>query len=93
MVMIDIQLPEGLAEKARAAGLLTSEKIAALLEAELARQRQAAAGRLLEATDDLQAAAREDFGDMTEEEFMQMINEDIRAVREAKRTRGDKQDS
>ena len=92
MVIIDIQLPQELADKARAAGLLTSEKIAALLEAELERRRQAAE-RLLETMDSLREVAREDFGGMTEEEFMRMVNEDVHAVRAAKQARRDEQDS
>lgn len=88
MVLIDIQLSEELAEKARNAGLLTSEKIAELLEAELLRQRQEAAERMFKIMDELQAATREEFGHMTEDEFMEMVNEivhEVRAEQQAKR--------
>lgn len=41
-INVRVELPDELERKARAAGLLTSEKIAALIEAEVERQRDAA---------------------------------------------------
>jgi glutamyl-tRNA reductase len=82
MVMIAFELPEALAEQARAAGLLTDEAIMEILEEKLEKRRQEAAERLWQIAKELQEAAREDFAGMTEDEVMDMINEEVRAVRE-----------
>ena len=88
MVTINIQLPDALAEKARVAGILTDEKIAALIEAELRRRLEAAAASLLEVEERRPPPApRENIRDMTEGEFMRMVNEDIREQRAKRWTR------
>jgi post-segregation antitoxin (ccd killing protein) len=75
MVMINLQLPEDVEEKARAAGLLTSEKIAELIEAELDRQRQEAWQRLSQIMDQVSANFRAEYAHLTDEEAQAMIDQ------------------
>jgi hypothetical protein len=80
MVMIAFELPEALAEQARAAGLLTDQAVREMLEAELKRRQ--AWDRLFDIAEQIRTAAAPDFAGMTEEEVMDIINEEVRAVRE-----------
>jgi post-segregation antitoxin (ccd killing protein) len=59
-INLTLELPESLAERARAAGLLNSERIAALLEMEL--KRQSAWQYINQAAALVNEAAVEDFG-------------------------------
>ena len=81
MVMIQLQLPDDLEEKARAAGLLTSEKIVELIEAELERQRQAGAADALHIMDELSANLRAEYAHLSEEEALDMLDQWIDEAR------------
>jgi hypothetical protein len=81
MVLINVQLPEAVEEKARAAGLLTSEKIGELIEAELERQRQSATVETLEMMDRVSAKFRAEYSHLTEDEALEMLNEWIDEAR------------
>jgi hypothetical protein len=81
-INLTLELPEALIERARAAGLLNSERIAALLEMEL--KRQSAWQRINHAAELVREAAAEDFGHLSEEEVMQMVNDEIHAMRAEK---------
>jgi post-segregation antitoxin (ccd killing protein) len=81
-VLVTVELPKELEEKARAAGLLTSEKLAALIEAEVERQRQEAWERLSEAMDKVSASFRAKFGHLTDEEAQAMIDQWLHEVGE-----------
>jgi hypothetical protein len=72
MVDITLNLPEDLAARARAAGLLTDEQIARLLEAELERE-----ARIQELADDMRKLHALQ-PPLTQEE----IDDEIRAFRE-----------
>lgn len=82
MVMINLELPEEIEEKARAAGLLTSEKLAVLIEAELERQKQENWAALFTVMGELQGAAREELDALPDDEFTGMVNEIVREVRQ-----------
>jgi len=73
LVNLTIEMPENVEEKARAAGLLTGEKIFELIEAELKRKRQEAGERLTKMMDEISTAFRADYGHLTDEEAMEMI--------------------
>jgi len=74
MTTIAVELPEDLAERARAAGLLTTQALAALLDEALRRR---AADRLLTMTEPVCQANR----DMTEAEVEALVEEAVRAAR------------
>lgn len=78
-VNLTLELPEDMEEQARAAGLLTSEKIFGLIEAEL--ERQASWNRLFGMMKELQAATEEDFGHLSEDEFVDMVNDIVHEIR------------
>jgi hypothetical protein len=84
-VNVTVELPESLVEQARAAGILSNERIAALLEMELARE--AAWNQLYQAADIVRESAASEYGELSEDEVMQLVNEEIhimRAEKEAK---------
>lgn len=81
MVMTNLQLPEDIEEKARAAGLLTSEKIAESIEAELNRQREEAWQNLSQTMDQISANFRAEYPDLTDEDAQAMIDQWIREAR------------
>ena len=78
-VNLTLDLPENIEEKARAAGLLTSEKVFGLIEAEL--ERQASWDRLFGMMKELQAVSEADFGDLSEDEFVGMVNDIVHDIR------------
>jgi hypothetical protein len=78
-VNLTLDLPESIEEKARAAGLLTSEKIFGLIEAEL--ERQDSWNRLFGIMKELQAATEADFGHLSEDEFVDMVNDIVHDIR------------
>ncbi len=78
-VNITIDLPDDIEQQARDAGLFTNEKIFDLIEAEL--ERRSSWNRLFGMMKQLQAATEADFGDMTEGEFIDMVNEIVHEVR------------
>jgi hypothetical protein len=84
-VQVTVDLPEALVEEARAAGILNNERIAALLEMEL--RREAAWERLNAAATQVREAAAADFGSLSEDEVMQLVNEEIHLMRAEERAR------
>jgi hypothetical protein len=86
---IEMTLSEYIAQKARAGGLLTSEKIAALITTEVERQRHEAVAYLLDAMKTVSNDMRERFGDMSDIEAQAMIDgwiEEVEAeIREERR--------
>lgn len=78
MVTVDLnvklQLSEDVMRKARESGLLTSEKLAELITAEIERRRQEAAARLLDMMATMHAHMREKYGDLSDEEAQAMID-------------------
>ncbi len=79
MVSISFQLSDELVEQAETSGLLTNEGITELLRAEL--ERKAVRAETEQMMQQLQAAAHAEFGDMTEAEFLAMVNEEVKSVR------------
>jgi hypothetical protein len=84
-VQVTVNLPEALVEEARAAGILSNERIAALLEMEL--RREAAWERLNAAAAQAREAAAADFGALSEDEVMQLVDEEIHLMRAEERAR------
>jgi hypothetical protein len=84
-VQITVELPETLAEEARAAGILSNERIAALLEMELRREN--AWNRLNAAAAQVRQSAAPDLGALSEEEIMQLVDEEIDLMRAEDRAR------
>jgi hypothetical protein len=84
-VQVTVNLPEALVEEARAAGILSNERIAALLEMEL--RREAAWERLNAAASQAREAAAADFGALSEDEVMQLVDEEIHLMRAEERAR------
>jgi len=78
-INLTVELPEKLAEQARAAGLLNNERIAALLEMEL--RREAAWERLSEAAGLVREAATGEYGLLSDDEVMQLVDEEIHIMR------------
>lgn len=77
---VDFQLPEDVVQKARQDGLLTGEKIAELITAEIERRRDAAAERLRVITEQLQANFRAEYGDLSEDEAQAIIDQWLATV-------------
>ncbi len=73
LVNLTIEMPENIEQKARAAGLLTNEKVFELIEAELERKRKESWKRLQTMMDDISTAFRADYCHLTDEEAMEMI--------------------
>jgi len=79
-VDITVSLPTGLVERARSQGILNDERIALLLEAEIARiERWHSLDQTLEP---VRESFRAQYGDMTEDEVMAMINDTVNEVRD-----------
>jgi hypothetical protein len=74
-VTLRVELPRAVEEQARTLGILTSEKMAELIAAEVERQRQAAAARLSETMDRLSAKFREEYGHLLEDEALALIDQ------------------
>lgn len=84
-VNVTVELPESLVEQARAAGILSSERIAALLEMELARE--AAWKRLYQAADAVRESAATEYGKLSDDEVMQLVDEEIHIMRAEERAK------
>jgi len=80
---VRLQLPEDVERKAREAGLFTGEKIGELIEAEVRRQRQEAWERLQAKLAPVQAAFREEYGHLSDDEVQAMIDQWIDEADEA----------
>lgn len=76
-VNLTIELSEDIEEKARAAGLLTGEKLSEMIEAELERQRQReeAGARLSRMMAVLSDDFRAEYGHLSEDEALAMIDQ------------------
>ncbi|MBL8152873.1 MAG: hypothetical protein JNM70_01715 [Anaerolineae bacterium] len=72
---VKLQLSEDVERKAREAGLFTGEKIAQMIEAEVQRQRQAAWERLQAKLAPVQAAFREEYEHLSDDEVQAMIDQ------------------
>ena len=72
---VKLQLSEEVERKAREAGLFTGEKIGELIEAEVRRQRQEAWEQLQAKLAPVQAAFREEYGHLSDDEAQAMIDE------------------
>jgi F0F1-type ATP synthase membrane subunit b/b' len=72
---VDFRLPEDVVQRARLDGLLTGEKIAELIMAEIDRRREAAAARLVTISEQLQANFRAEYGDLTDDEAQALIDQ------------------
>jgi len=78
-VNLSVELPEELFEEARAAGILNNERIAALLAMEL--RREAAWVRLSTAAEIVRESAKSEYGDLSDDEVMQLVDEEIHLMR------------
>jgi hypothetical protein len=78
-VNVTVELPESLVEQARAAGILSNERIAALLEMELARE--AAWERLYQTAGIVRESASAEYGALSDDEVMQLVDEEIHIMR------------
>lgn len=74
-ITLTIELPETLAAAAREAGILSNERIAALLEMELTRQ--AAWDRLNAAAARVRESAAGEYGHLSDEEVMRLVGEEV----------------
>ena len=84
---ITLNLPLELVERAREQGLLNSERIAALLEAEIERlNRWRSLDKSLEP---VREAFRAEHANMSEDEMMAMLNELVHEVRSESETKTD----
>lgn len=75
MVTINVRLPDELTEQARSLGLLTDEKLAEMIRAEIWRKRQAAWTELKEMLEPVQMDFRAEFGTLDEDEAQAMIDQ------------------
>jgi roadblock/LC7 domain-containing protein len=84
-VTLTVELPKSLVEEARAAGILSDERLAALLEMEL--RRAAAWERFNAAAAMVREAAASGYGELSEDEVMQLVDEEIHLMRAEDRAR------
>jgi len=76
---VTLTLNDALVDEAREYGLLTGERIAALLDAELKRVK--AWRQFQQALEGIHAASRDHFGDLSEDEVMAMMDSEVKSVR------------
>jgi len=79
---IELRLPDEVAEQARSLGLLTDEKLAEMIRAEIWRKRQAAWAELKEMLEPVQADFRAEYSDLNDDAFMEMVQDEVLEVRE-----------
>lgn len=79
VVELTIRLPQELADQARQFDLLRDERIAALPEREILREE--AWKRLETMADMVRTAAAEKYGDLSDDEVMDLVNEEIKIMR------------
>jgi len=84
---ITVSLPEGLIERARFQGILNDERIAQLLEAEIERIERW--NQLDQALEPARDSFRAEYGHLSEEEVMDMINQEVHEVRAEMRAERD----
>lgn len=75
MLTIQLDLPKEIEEEARALGLLTSERLAQIIESEVQRRRQEAWEQLQALVAPIQAAFRAEFPNLSDDEAQDMINQ------------------
>lgn len=85
MVTIILELDQDVERKARDAGLLSSETITAWIEAELQRNREESRKQLAEMMDEASASFRARYPDMTDDAFIEMLNDETSPIREQQR--------
>lgn len=85
MVTIQLNLPPDVERLAREMGLLSSETIAAWIEAEIERQRVLAGMHLNDALSSDLVQLREQFSTLSDAEFLQMLADDNSPVRDQQR--------
>lgn len=72
---IELRLPDEVAEQARSLGLLTDEKLTEMIEAEIWRKRQTVWAELKEMTEPLRADFRAEYGHLSDDEALAMIDQ------------------
>jgi hypothetical protein len=72
-IQVTVELPADVAAQADTLGLLSGEKIAELITAEVQRRRQAAADRLRETMDRLSQQFQQEYAHLSEAEALAMI--------------------
>ncbi len=87
-VDVTLRLPEKLVEKARAQGVLSDERVALLLEAEI--ERMEGWHSLDHSLDAVREAFRADHAGMSEDEVTAMINDVVHELRAEQKTAQDK---
>lgn len=85
VVEITIKLPQALADEAQSLDLLRDERIAALLEREILREE--AWQRLNRAANIVRSSASDTYGQLSEDEVMDLVNEEIKVMRAEKRAK------
>jgi len=85
-VNLTVELPEALFEQAQAAGILNNERLVALVAMEL--RREAAWVRLNDAALIVRESAKAEYGDLSDDEVMQLVNEEIHLMRAEDDVRG-----
>lgn len=91
LVELTIRLPQGLAEEAKQFDLLRDERIAALLEREILREE--AWYRLNAMAQVVRESAAEKYGALSEDEVMDLVNEEIKIMRAEDRAKAALQQS
>ena len=79
MLTFTVELPDALVEEVRAAGILTNEHIAALLQMELRRNQ--AWERLNAASAMAHESFKAEYGVLSDDEVMQLVDEEIHLMR------------
>ncbi|MBL8133211.1 MAG: hypothetical protein JNL42_15225 [Anaerolineae bacterium] len=79
LVELTIRLPQALADEAKQFDLLRDERIAALLEREILREE--AWVRLSAMAEVVRESAAEKYGSLSDDEVMDLVNEEIKIMR------------
>lgn len=85
LVELIIRIPQALADEARQYDLLREERIAALLEREI--RREEAWQRLGEMAARVRESAAATYGELSEDEVMDLVNEEIKLMRAEQRAK------
>ncbi len=86
-VNLTVELPDELFEEAQAAGILSNERIAALVAMEL--RREAAWERLNAGAAEVREAVKSEYGALSEDEVRQLVDEEIHLMRAEDSARAD----
>jgi post-segregation antitoxin (ccd killing protein) len=82
MVTVNIQLPDELTQEAQSLGLLSDDKIEAIIRDAVQRERLAAWQELQKTLEPVQAAFRAEYDDLDDDGFMDMVQDVVLEVRE-----------